>query len=296
MVSEFVFGLVAKTSKPQALELARTTVIWLAQRGLSYVTTPEVLEHLGVVEKAPCRVVEREDLTNWCQAALVLGGDGTLLSVARHPADPPVPIIGVNLGTLGFLTEIGVEEIFDQMVQVMEGKAQTADMMLLEVHSSVLGRETFRGYALNDVVLTKDALARVLGVEIWVNGEFAALLKGDGLIIATPAGSTAYSLAAGGSIVHPGLDAMLVTPICPHSLTSRPLIITPNSEILLRVPEHSSATNDELFLTIDGQEGLHLPLGSEIKIGASKRRIRLVLSMRQTYFQKLGRKLKWGVH
>lgn len=290
-------GVVAKVSQPRALEMARELFSWLAERGVPFITTHEVMHKLVELPVPPALLVQRAELTAQSSLVVVLGGDGTMISVARFPTDPPRPIIGVNLGSLGFLTEVNQEELYQLLDLYLTNNLITEERMLLEVRTIIGGKEIFFAYAINDAVITKDALARIFGVELRVNGEFAALLRGDGVIIATPSGSTAYSLAAGGSIVHPSVSALVVTPICPHSLTSRPLILPASSEIALIIPPIGSATADEqVYLTVDGQEGIGLPFGSEVRITTSSRKVSFVRAPNATYFEMLGTKLKWGVN
>ncbi len=293
---EFV-GVVAKVSQPRAIEMTRALFEWLSSRGIAFITTPEVMHKLSDLPAGPVAVVQRADLTASSSVVVVLGGDGTMISVARFPTDPPRPIIGVNLGSLGFLTEVSQDELYLLLEKYFERDLVTEQRMLLEVRTIVGGKETFFAYAINDAVITKDALARIFGVELRVNGQFAALLRGDGVIVATPSGSTAYSLAAGGSIVHPAVQALVVTPICPHSLTSRPLILPIDSELSLGIPRFGSVSaEDEVYLTVDGQEGISLPFGSEVRISTSSRKVSFARSQKRTYFEMLGTKLKWGVN
>ncbi len=288
-------GVVAKLNKPQAVELAGRVILFLQQRGLTCFVSTDLGVAISSEFIADLEICERHELTARCDLVVVLGGDGTLISVARHPAEHLPPIIGVNLGTLGFLTEIGQDELFLEIEKVLSGQAPIEERMLLAVSVYSHEREVLRTFALNDVVLTKDTLARIFGVEVKVNGEYAAILKGDGLIISTPCGSTAYSLAAGGSVVHPQVEALLVTPICPHSLTSRPLLIPSSFSVELSTPlANTESGSKEIYITVDGQEGMNIPVAGRVVITKASQKVRLVRSVAHSYFDMLRMKLKWG--
>ncbi|HSA95520.1 MAG TPA: NAD(+)/NADH kinase, partial [Acidobacteriota bacterium] len=217
---------------------------------------------------------------------VVLGGDGTLLSVAHHAAEAGVPVMGVNLGRLGFLTEIPVSEMLLTLDAFLaDGESLVSPRWLLEART-----ETSVAHCLNDVVITKGALARMIEYGIVIDGKEVAALKADGLIVCTPTGSTAYSLSAGGPIIQPQAHAILVTPICPHTLTFRPLIVSWASEIKVKL----LTGGEEVFLTLDGQRGSGLARYDEITIRKSGRELRLVTSPRRDYFDLVKEKLNWG--
>ncbi len=289
--SNTVVGVVAKQSHPDSLRLMELVFSALRQNKVDYLVCADTAAELNLSIPAE-QLVKRELLTQTCSPIVVLGGDGTLISVCRHAAPKPPVILGVNLGTLGFLTEITSEELPEMLEATLNGSAKLEQRTLLDVAVIRNGQEAEHYNALNDVVLTKAALARIYGIDLAVDGDSAALIRGDGCIVATPGGSTAYSLAAGGSIVHPQVDALLITPICPHSLTSRPLVVPGRSEISLTVDEDASGSN--VFLTIDGQEGMPLKSGDQVVITTSENKMFFVKSQSKNYYEILGAKLKWA--
>lgn len=289
--SNIVVGVLAKQSHPDAQRLMELVFTRLQSAGVRYLVCTETARELKL-DLPDSQVVERELLTQKCSPIVVLGGDGTLISVCRHAAPKPPIILGVNLGTLGFLTEITSEELPEMLEATLNGTATLEQRTLLDVAVIRNNQEAEHYNALNDVVLTKAALARIYGIDLAVDGDSAALIRGDGCIVATPGGSTAYSLAAGGSIVHPQVDALLITPICAHSLTSRPLVVPGRSEIALTVDEDARGSN--VFLTIDGQEGMPLKSGDKVVITTSENKMLFVKSPSKNYYEILGAKLKWA--
>jgi len=289
-----IVGVVAKPHQAVAIELAKKVINWLEEKGVDYRIGDQIQKELEFPADGAKVFVEREDFTESCDPIVVLGGDGTLISVCRHASKNTPTIIGVNVGTLGFLTEIIAEELIPTLEAVLGGKAALERRVLLGGEVRRPGRDTISYTAVNDIVVTKEALARIFGVELFVNGERAAVYRGDGVIISTPGGSTAYSLAAGGAIVHPQVDAILVTPICPHSLTSRPLVLPGGSKISLRVSPDTKGGGENIFFTIDGQEGMSLSSGGEVSVTTSEYGVMFAKSPSKSYFEVLGTKLKWG--
>lgn len=283
-------GIAVKIKHPKALELSKKAITWLSSEGYSYCIDQSLGKEL---DYASDLVVPREEMTKKCSHILVLGGDGTLISVARHPADRSPVIIGVNLGTLGFMTEITAEEMLDVLESCLLGKTKLERRFLLSAKLYRQEKQIGKFSALNDVVFTKQALARVFKLKLHVDGQFATEFRGDGVIVSTPSGSTAYSLAAGGSVVHPQVHAYLITPICPHSLSSRPLVIPGNMQLKLTLSSEIKKTEDEVFLTIDGQEGTALKQGDEVTITVSKHSVLFAKSPSKNYFEVLSNKLKW---
>ena len=289
-------GIAAKTTQPIAHKLTRDLIDWIKDRGFSFLLDREIGTEIGLSKTNPELVVERNRLTTLCNPVVVLGGDGTLISVSRHPSKSSPIIVGVNIGTLGFLTEITVEELYPTLEKILVGKGNIEKRPLLKVKVVRHNKEVNQYLAINDVVITKQALARIFGLHLSVDKQFAALIRGDGAIVATPVGSTAYSMAAGGSIVHPQVDALLVTPICPHSLTSRPLVLPASSDINLKVASPLTSYNDEVHLTIDGQEGMQLHADDEVSVTTSEHSVFFAKSSSKSYFEILGTKLKWANH
>jgi NAD+ kinase len=258
-------------------------VKWLRQRGLRVVADEEVGEVTGEPSQPRAPLAREVDLV------IVLGGDGTLLSVARAASDRPVPILGVNLGTLGFLTEITLDELFAALERVLAGEVRVEARMRLDVRALREGRELGRFLALNDAVLTQADLARMIDLETRADGGEVTTYHADGLIVATPTGSTAYSLSAGGPIVLPELEAFLLTPICPHTLTQRPLVLPHSSQIEICV-----RSRNEVQLTVDGQEGIALREGDVVSVCRSDHPVRLIASPFRSRFEILREKFHWG--
>jgi NAD+ kinase len=233
---------------------------------------------------------ELEHVGQGARLIVVLGGDGTLLSVARQLQGNNVPILGVNLGGLGFLTEIAVEELPGMIGSILQGIYTVSRRMMLAVTVRRRDEEIYTISALNDAVITKDALARIIDIETYVDNEYLTTYRADGLILSTPTGSTGYSLAAGGPILHPGLEHVIVTPICPHTLTNRPIILAEDASIRAVL----ASRDERVILTLDGQIGFPLEFGDEVIVRRSEYRVNLIKSGTKGYFEVLRTKLKWG--
>lgn len=234
--------------------------------------------------------LEVEHVGEGANLIVVLGGDGTLLSVARNLKGRDVPILGVNLGGLGFLTEISPEEFPEMLEKVTRGDYNISQRIMIDVTVRRGGNKVFEFAVLNDAVITKDALARIIDIETYVNGEYLTTFKSDGLIFSTPTGSTGYSLAAGGPILYPSMKNIIVTPICPHMLTNRPIILPEKVSIKAVL----KSRDEKVVLTLDGQIGFPLEFGDEILIKESSHSVSLVKSSSKGYFEILRTKLKWG--
>lgn len=279
------FGIIPNRNKPEALALAKTVVEWLDQRGVKALVDHEVAEKVGHPHH-----LEREDIPAQAEILIVLGGDGTLLSVAKLKGVESVPILGINVGGLGFLAEIFKEEMFQVLEKVVAGEFETDKRLMLEAtiyrEDKVVGQNT----VLNDIVINKGTLARIIDLETYIDGGYLTTFKADGLILSTPTGSTAYSLAAGGPIVHPSLNNIIMNPICPHTLTNRPLVL-PDSVIVKVVLK--SATQD-VHITLDGQVEKPLRVEDVVEAKKAKSYIYLIKSPHRTYFELLRAKLGWG--
>ncbi|MCX8021852.1 MAG: NAD(+)/NADH kinase [Syntrophorhabdaceae bacterium] len=236
------------------------------------------------------KTVELEHIGEGADMIVVLGGDGTLLGVSRHLKGRNVPILGVNLGSLGFLTEVSVEEFPFVLQKCLRDGFDTSRRIMLDVKVVRGDENIFSLSILNDAVITKDALARIIDVATYVDGEYLTTIRGDGLIISTPTGSTGYTLAAGGPIIYPSLMNMVVTPICPHMLTNRPIIL-PESVTIKAV---LLSKDERVILTLDGQIGFPLAYEDEVIVKVSDRVIHLIKSSFKGYFEILRTKLKWG--
>jgi NAD+ kinase len=279
-------AVISKPGKPELSHLLPRLQQQLHAAGFKLVADPESSRFL---KTAPCS--ERTDIAS-CdpEFVIVLGGDGTLLAAARAVSQYNIPILAVNLGSLGFLTEVRVEELESAVDAAIHGRCSLDRRTLIACdhmrREDVVGRFT----ALNDVVITKGAIARLLSVEVRVNGEFVADYSADGVIISTPTGSTAYSLAAGGPVLVPSVDAFIVTPVSPHALTHRPLVVRDSSDITLLV----KGTAEEVVLTIDGQTPARVLEGDRIVCRKSERHVELLRLPGRTFFEVLRTKLKWG--
>jgi NAD+ kinase len=277
-------------SRPRREDIARVVpplVQWLQAHGAEVTCDSETSGCLGSLAVQTHR---REELPGCTDLLIVLGGDGTLLSAARLAADRKVPILAVNLGGLGFLTTVSQDELYSILEEIFSGKHRVSERVMLEAEIVRVGAVIRRQIALNDAVLNKAALARIMDVELRVDGEYVTTYKADGLILSTPTGSTAYSLAAGGPIVYPSVEAFVVTPICPHTLTNRPLVIPDSATIEVEF----KAEDDAVFLTLDGQIGIELVRGDQIRIRKAPDKLLLVRPAKKTYYQILRNKLKWG--
>ncbi len=295
MTENLIVGIASKPDKLKAKPLCEELIKWLSNRGIDYRIDVPVSQILDKDFINPLKIVNRQDLPIHCGLIIVFGGDGTLLSVSRHASTNSPIVLGVNIGNLGFLAEIEVSELYKTLEGVLAGNFKSLFSPLIEARI-IRGESVFSVYhAVNDVVITKDALARIFAVEISMDKEEPAIVRGDGVIVASPAGSTAYSLAAGGSIVHPLVNALLVTPICPHSLSSRPLLVPGSGRVCIKISSLDSISENKVVLTIDGQEGTFLKENDVIEVRLSSRGVRLVKSITKSYFDILSTKLNWGV-
>ena len=278
-------GISAKVTSQEALEYAAKVIEQLRGRGLNVCLDFATADKLN--DRGPC--VAKTDLGRRSDLLITFGGDGTLLSVARQ-APAGVPIIGVNMGTLGFLTEILVEEFPAILERVLAGKYETEARVTFDVVVEGEGREPRIYRVLNDATINKSALARIIEMRVSVSGQFVSTFRADGLIVSTPTGSTAYNLSAGGPIVYPTMGAVILTPICPHMLSNRPLVLPDHLEVEIGI----ETKNQEIFLTLDGQEGVPISERDHVRVRKSKETVLLVQSPDKNYFDVLRNKLKWG--
>ncbi len=285
-------GLVAKHHLDAAAGVLAELAGWLEARGVEAVFETETAALAGLPPERP--TTTRDALPSNCDLVVVLGGDGTLIGMANRIAQAgvDVPILGVNFGSLGFLTEITLAELYESLEAVLAGTAQMDRRMMLRARTLRDDAVYADRIVLNDVVITKGALSRIIELAVTVGEQPVMRVRADGLIVASPTGSTAYNLAAGGPIVHPALDAVLLTPIAPHTLTNRPVIIPASSTI--RVEPLMDNAHDEVFVTFDGQSGHALQADDVIEIVRAVQPLHIVRSPRRTYFDVLRQKLKWG--
>jgi len=278
-------GIMTKPAVQAAHGLVPQVIRWLRQRNLCVRLDQETAVYAPGEEG-----VARNQVPEGCDLVIVLGGDGTLLSAARAIGKREIPLFPVNLGGLGFLTAITIEEVFPQLQRALNGEHRIGKRKLLNTEVMRGGKVIASYDALNDAVLSKSAIARMIDLEAYVGDQFVADYKADGLIICTPTGSTAYSLAAGGPIIFPSVAALCITPICPHMLTNRPVLLPETS--VIRVI--SKGPDESVFLTIDGQIGNPLQEGDEIVCRSSDFALHLVRPPRMMFFDVLRQKLKWG--
>lgn len=278
-------GIIAKRNKPEALKASADLIAWLGGRGIGVCVDKELAlqagGHLGLLTPEALPQVG---------LMVVLGGDGTFLSAARLVGTTGIPILGVNLGGLGFLTDFTLQELYPALERVLAGDYETESRMVLTSTIKRRQRVLAEYSVLNDVVITKAALARIIDIETSINDTYLTMFKADGLIISTPTGSTAYSMAAGGPIVSPALSAIIITPICPHTLTNRPILVPDSAEIKVTI----RSKQEDVYLTFDGQVGQSLQTADLISIRKSSHSVQLVKSPFKDYFEVLRTKLRWG--
>jgi NAD+ kinase len=278
-------GIAAKISSDEALRYARRVGDDLRRRGLTVCYD----EATAAILRDPGSCFTKPGLSQQSDLLITFGGDGTLLSVARHAPDH-VPIVGVNMGTLGFLTEIRLEEFPSVLERVLSGDFVSESRVAFDVRVLGPSGDGNRYRVLNDATINKAALARIIEMQVNVAGLFVSSFRADGLIVATPTGSTAYNLSAGGPIVYPTMGAVIITPICPHMLTNRPIVLPDELDIEIGIV----TPNQEIILTLDGQEGFSLTEKDRVCIRKSDQRVSLVQSPDKNYFDVLRTKLKWG--
>jgi NAD+ kinase len=284
-------GLLAKRGLEPASGVLAELAGWLEARDVRPVFETETAVLAGLPAGRP--TVSRDDLPRECDLIVVLGGDGTLIGMAGRiaRAGTDVPILGVNFGSLGFLTEITLPELYDALEATLAGRATLEERAMLATRT-IRHDVVFADHiVLNDIVITKGALSRIIEISVTVGDAPVTRFRADGLIIASPTGSTAYNLAAGGPIVHPAVDAMLLTPIAPHTLTNRPVVIPASSDVHVRPIMEKQ---DEVFVTFDGQAGFPLQAHDLVSVRRAQRPLRIVKSAKRTYFELLREKLKWG--
>jgi NAD+ kinase len=277
-------GIIAKGNKPEAIQVVKELVGWLKDRKV------ECFVDADLAKAVSHPALDKQEMASAVEMVVVLGGDGTLLAAARALQKKQVPILGVNLGGLGFLTEITLAELYPMLEAILRGEYKTDERMLLEARVWRKGKVADTFQVLNDVVINKGALARIIELETSVDQEYLTTFRADGLVISTPTGSTGYSLSAGGPIVYPSLQSIIITPICPHTMTNRPIIV-PN-EALINVTLCSA--DQEVFLTLDGQVGFKMELHDRVAVKKGEGFVRLIKSPARGYFEVLRQKLMWG--
>ncbi len=279
-------GIISKPKKAEIGELVMPLLEWLRKRELEVFIDKETASTLPTPEKC----ITRNEMASAVDLLVVLGGDGTLLATARVLAGKPVPILAVNLGGLGFLTNVTREELFPTLETVLTGNFKTERRVQIEADIVRADEAMATFLALNDVVLNKGAIARILDFEVCVDGKLVSTYKSDGLIVSTPTGSTAYSLAAGGPVVAPSVQAFIITPICAHTLTDRPLVISDSAKIEVVVKSQRESS----YVTVDGQVGIAARSEDIVRMRKASSWVELVEPAEKNYFEILRQKLKWG--
>ena len=278
-------GILTKPKFPEVKETLRDVVAWLRARNINVIlgeTSATLLGELGGHQDA--------QLSNKADVLLVLGGDGTMLNAARLAAERSIPILGVNMGGLGFLTEVRLENLYPSLERVFANDYVLDERLMLRTHIHRDGETIAQGVVLNDVVISKGTLARMIELRIEIEGRFVTNLRSDGLIVSSPTGSTAYSLSAGGPIIDPAVQSLILTPVCPHTLTHRPLIVPGKDKIDLTLTSKDAGA----MATLDGQVGVSITQGDTVTIQTSENRTRLIRFPESNYYDVLREKLKWG--
>jgi NAD+ kinase len=284
-------GIVLKPHQPDALKTICELIQWLSQRGIELVGGPEI-EREQVEHETGCSVTEVEpaSLAASVDLILVLGGDGTMISTARMIGDYEVPVLGVNYGGLGYLAEFRIEELYLGLESILSGNYRLDRRVMLHVDLERGESPIAVNRVLNDVVINKSALARIVEIDVFLNQLFVNSFRADGLIISTPTGSTAYNLSAGGPVIFPSMNAIVITPICPFTLSNRPIVVPDDAIIELRL----KTDQEEVALTLDGQVGFPLKVDDRVVIRKSNTTFNLIQPSNRNYFDVLRDKLRWG--
>jgi NAD+ kinase len=284
-------GVVVKPHQAEALKTLCQLVEWLDERGIVLVGGPEI-ERERVEHETGCTVetVELDHLAARVDLLLVLGGDGTMISAARLVGDRRVPVLGINYGSLGYLAEFRMEEMFPALESILAGDYRLDRRVMLAVELFRDDARLMQSRVLNDVVINKSALARIIEIEAYLNQQFVNSFRADGLIVSTPTGSTAYNLSAGGPVIYPSMNAVVMTPICPFTLSNRPIVVPDDALIELRL----ETPDEEVVLTLDGQVGQPLEASDRVLISKSQTTFDIVTPMNRNYFDVLRDKLRWG--
>lgn len=277
-------GIICKAGIPKPVEILKELLPWLRQKGCETFVDTDTASTLNM-DGFP-----RSEIPSLSEIIIVLGGDGTMLSTCRLVADKGVPVLGINIGGLGFITEVQLDKLYETMEKVLSGECPIEERLMLTAQVRRLGELIAEYIVLNEVVINKAALARIIDLETYVNQNYVTTFKADGLIISTPTGSTAYSLSAGGPILYPTLDNIIITPICSHTLTNRAMVLPGDSiiKVILISP------TERVYLTMDGQVGFSVMQNDVIEVSKAPFKTRLLIPCDRDYFQILRTKLKWG--
>jgi NAD+ kinase len=279
-------GIISRPRRSNLEVVVPPLLHWFAARGIRTLYDTETAGALHDSSHG----LTREEVAEQSQLLLVLGGDGTLLAAARVAARLGIPILPINMGSLGFLTSFTIEEMYPALEQVLAGRFSCSERVMLDVELHRDAEVIERQSVVNEAVINKGALARMIDLQLTIDADFVCRYRADGLIVATPTGSTAYSLSAGGPIVHPGVESWIITPICPHTLSDRPVVVRDSS--LIEV--HLSGDTESVFLTLDGQTGIPMQAADVVRMRRASERLRLIQPAQKSYFEILRNKLKWG--
>lgn len=279
-------GVISRPRRSNLSVVAPPLLKWLEERGVQALYDEETAGSLT----GPTKGKTRQQVADASQLLLVLGGDGTLLAAARLAAARGIPILPINMGSLGFLTSFTLDELYPALEDALGGRFSISERVMLHVELERDGKVIENQRVLNDAVVNKGALARMIELELRIDADFVCRYRADGLIVASPTGSTAYSLSAGGPIVHPGVESFIITPICAHMLSDRPLVVRDTSCVEMKL----SGNTESVFLTLDGQRGIPLQATDIVRISRSKELLKLIQPPRKSYFEILRSKLKWG--
>jgi NAD+ kinase len=279
-------GIVSRPRRAQLSVVVPPLLKWLAAHGVAASYDEETAAALADSSKGKTR----QQVADSSQLLLVLGGDGTMLAAASLAAPRKIPILPINMGSLGFLTSFTLEELYPALEDTLAGRSSVSQRVMLQVELERAGTVIESQCALNDAVIHKGALARMIALELQINSDFVCRYRADGLIVASPTGSTAYSLSAGGPIVHPAVESFLITPICPHTLSDRPLVIPDSSSIEIKL----NGDTESVFLTLDGQRGIPMQATDRVHVSRAKDALKLIYPPKKSYFEILRNKLKWG--
>jgi NAD+ kinase len=284
-------GIVLKPKKRDALKTLCELTEWLAERGIGLLGGPEI-ERERIEQETGCAVTEvpHEQLAQHSDLILVLGGDGTMIATARMLGDLEVPVMGVNYGGLGYLAEFRIEELYLGLESILKGHYRLDERLMLAVELLRGDEQLTKNRILNDVVINKSALARIIQIDALMNQQFVNSFRADGLIVSTPTGSTAYNLSAGGPVIYPSMHAVVITPICPFTLSNRPIVVPDDSMIELCLKTET----EDVAVTLDGQVGFPLKANDRIVIRKSRATFNLVQPANRNYFEVLRDKLRWG--
>jgi NAD+ kinase len=281
-------GIVLKPHQPEALKTICELVVWLAERNITLAGGPEI-ERERIEHQTGCGVDQFESPAD-VDLLLVLGGDGTMIATARMVGDQEVPVLGVNYGGLGYLAEFRIQELYTALESILSGNYRVERRVMLAVELKRGDAPPQMNRVLNDVVINKSALARIIEIEAYLNHQFVNSFRADGLIVSTPTGSTAYNLSAGGPVIFPSMNAVVITPICPFTLSNRPIVVPDDAEIELLL----KTDKEEVALTLDGQVGFPLKVEDRVAIRKSRTTFNLIQPMNRNYFDVLRDKLRWG--